>query len=149
MGNYKEAFLTNDTFNNIVTKDIIYAEICDIGGMGNSGGVIVYTFSQNELFKYSTNYSKDENLYKKIESKLLEHSDKIIFNPKILKKEIYLKYLYGGAMNHVFLNQDINFEVDNKSFSFKHNNKIHRLNSSVEGIFKNVSKYLKKIIIFI
>lgn len=82
-------------------------------------------------------------MYKKIESKLLEHSDKIIFNPKKIKKEIYLKYLYGGAMNHVFLNKNIFFEVDNRSFSFKHKNKIHLLNSSVEGVFKNVCKNLK------
>ena len=71
MSHHQLNTLTDDKFDSLVISHIIYAEISDGGAMGNSGEILIYTLHKNELIPYSTNYSKNENLFKKVEKNCL------------------------------------------------------------------------------
>jgi hypothetical protein len=118
--------LTKEIMNDLSASNIVYAEYAESGAMGNVGGIILYSFKNNELIRFETNLFKDEDLYVEARDFLLQH------------KKDYFNYFYGGMGNHVFINKKVRLRINDGYFTFKAGSKIYKIYPTVRGVFNEV-----------
>ncbi|MCP4521215.1 MAG: hypothetical protein GY827_05940 [Cytophagales bacterium] len=133
--------LSKEILHKMSIHDIVYAESTAPGGMGNSGGIIIYIFENNNLICYETNIHMNESLYDKADDLLLNHSKRDFINQTQGKTTIFNLY-DAGMGNCVFLNRNMEFETKEEYsnyFTINKNNKKYKIFSSVPPVFKVVA----------
>ncbi len=134
--------LTETLFSNLIPKDIIYAEITSGGGMGNTGGIMVYQIEENELICYETSIYTDEKMYANVEKLIFPHQSQ--FNTENeQKEEILFDFYYGGMGNNVFINKNMKLEIWDECFIYEKNNNEYVILPSVAGVFDSVVYNMK------
>ena len=136
----KEIELSKEIIDKLKLENIIYAEYAEHGAMGNSGVVIIYYVTDNNFNCYLTNRHQNENLYTLIidilEGNIIDEDD------EIQGKGIF-RLFYCNYGNYVFINKDISLKIGLDYFIYTRNNLKYIINSSVEGVFNNVSYELQ------
>ena len=130
---YSSEKLTRKILDDIDFCNVIYAEITPLGGMGNAGGVILYSYLENHVICYETNIDQDETTYAAFDKKIA------------LNKEKFLAY-YGGMGNYVFINKESTIKADDekKCFVFVDGQNKFQIDSSSLGVYKSVSELMIK-----
>ncbi len=67
---YSSRKLTREILDDIDFGNVIYAEITPLGAMGNAGGVILYTYQEDQMICYETNIDEDETTYAAFDKKI-------------------------------------------------------------------------------
>jgi hypothetical protein len=129
--------LTKSIFESILPKEIIYAEVAGTGAMGNSGGIILYIFTEDNLICYETNFREDEDIFKQVD-KLLGKYQVRKENTEIELQDKLFNYFYGGMGNYVFVNKNIELEIEEGYFIYKNDKIEYQIRPSVRGVFLQV-----------
>jgi hypothetical protein len=129
--------LTKSLIENIKPKEIIYAEMASGGGMGNTGGIMLYLIKDDTLICYETNIFEDEEIYNQAAELLLKHQD-TFENADVELQDILFDHFYGGMGNNVFVKKNINLEINEGYFIYKKDSKEHKILPSVQGVFNSV-----------
>jgi hypothetical protein len=134
--------LSKSILESVEIEKTVYAEVNAPGGMGNSGGVIMYIphAESGEMICYETSIFNDEETYLLAEEILNKHS-KMIENENA---ESLFEYYYGGMGNNVFVNRKANLSIGEEFFVYKLEKSEFQIFSSVKGVFKNVIYQMQK-----
>jgi hypothetical protein len=112
-------------------EEILYAEISEIGAMGNTGGIILYVIEDDALICFDTSVFTHQELY--IQARDLIYSAHQLH----LGHSLFREY-YGGMGNVVFVNKAIQLEIQDAYFTFLLGDNLYRIDPSVEGVFVSV-----------
>ena len=129
--------LTKSIFESIVPKEIIYAEVAGTGAMGNSGGIILYIFKEDNLICYEINFREDEVIFKQVDELLGKYQVRKE-NIKIELQDKLFNYFYGGMGNYVFVNKNIELEIEEGYFIYKKDKIEYQIRPSVRGVYLQV-----------
>ena len=130
--------LTKSIFESILPKEIIYAEVAGTGAMGNSGGIILYIFKKDNLICYETNFREDEVVFVQVDELLGKYQVRKE-NTEIELQDKLFNYFYGGFGNYVFVNKNIELEIEEGYFIYKKDKIEYQIRPSVKGVFLQVT----------
>ena len=135
--------LSKSIMESIEIDKIIYAELTWPGGMGNSGGVIIYISSEkkNKMLCYETNIFQDKETFILAEETLFKHLDKE--KTKNDKDNLYFNLYEVGMGNNVFINKKAVLTVKDHYFVYTADNIEFQIFSSSFGVFMNVVDQLE------
>lgn len=128
----KSIIITAKNLDLIDFEKVIYCEISPLGAMGNEGGILVYLLkNEDNLITYETNISIDKNIYDTLFLIIQKNSNLFVGYP-------------GGYGNYVYIKKNAEFEIDKKykCFWYHSKNTKLRVDSSVEGVFLSVVRYM-------
>ncbi|MFK7750564.1 MAG: hypothetical protein AB8B65_19390 [Kordia sp.] len=129
--------LTRKTLKNISVTDILFAEMAEVGAMGNEGGILIHLLIDKEIIIYETNIFKSKKVFTKAKQLLLKHQDDLKYDD-LKKTEILFDYHYGGVGNHVFINKKIALKTKEDHFTFNLNKTDYKIYCSFSGVFNSV-----------
>lgn len=120
--------ITSENIESIDFNKIIYCEVSAEGAMGNVGGILIYVVEdEDKIFTFETNVSVNKEMYMAISEKVKQNSG------------LFTKFP-GGFGNYVFINKNINLEIDEEYDCFWYHSKKTklRIDSSVSGVFQSI-----------
>jgi hypothetical protein len=130
-------------FDELKIEDIVYAEYAEPGAMGNAGGVMIYSITEDSFNCYETNIFTDKTMYNQVVGILKENQITSRYNNEINENGIF--NFYGGGMgNNVLINKDISLEIKDGYFVLVKNGKEYTIYSSVQGVFMRVCSALQR-----
>lgn len=129
--------------NSLEPKEVIYAEVTLPGGMGNSGGIIIYILDKDtdQPICYETNIHNDEEVYRLAQDFLFKNLDRNITS--IEKEELYFDYYHGGMGNSVLINKTAKLDIKENYFLYKTEQFNYKVLASCPGVFQNVVGQMK------
>jgi len=126
----------------ISINEVLYAEATVPGGMGNSGGIILYIIKDGEFICYETNIYSNESTYLNAEKLLLDHAEGE-FLPPIEADKVVFNLYDAGMGNRVLLNKNVTLKKgDAYNFIYKSNNKKYKIYCSVVAVFDIVASLI-------
>lgn len=136
--------LSKAILSNLDLKEVIYAEATAPGGMGNSGGIIIYTIEKDtdQSVCYETNIDTDEELYVLAQDFLILHTDMGKVDDEM--KDLHFEYFYGGMGNSVFINKTVKLEIIENYFLHKSEQGNYKIIASCTGVFQNVAGQMRE-----
>ncbi|WP_420378768.1 hypothetical protein [Gilvibacter sp.] len=135
--------LTNQILDNLVVKDIVYAEYASGGAMGNAGGMIIYYAAAGKIIRYETSVFSDSELYSKAADLISGHCFNLPNFGNSTGSEIF-EYHDGGFGNSVFLNAHYLLGRTHESLLFYKKNEQYEVCCSVQGVFEALMRSLEK-----
>jgi hypothetical protein len=108
--------------------------------MGNSGGIILYIFKEDNLICYETNFREDEDIFSQVDELLKKYQVRKE-NTEIELQDKLFNYFYGGFGNYVFVNKNIELEIEEGYFIYKKDKIECQIRTSVRGVFLQFGLY--------
>jgi hypothetical protein len=135
--------LSVEILDTLTIEDIIYAEYAEPGAMGNAGGVMIYSITEDSFNCYETNIFTDKAMYNQVIDLLKRNQITSRYNTETNENGIF--NFYGGGMgNNVLINKNVSLIIANGYFVFIKNGKEYTIYSSVQGVFMRVCSALQK-----
>ncbi len=138
MSERKSIELSEAIVDDLILSDVVYAEVTEPGGMGNAGGIIIYVVQNNELICFETNSFSNRLLYPKVYELFFNHQ-KGFKSETLSVEKVFFNYHYGGAGNHVFVNQNATPTKGIDFFIFKLEEVDYPIYCSVQGVHNCVA----------
>ncbi len=134
--------LTPDLLSRLHLADVVYAEHCPLGAMGDEGTLRMYVpvKGENKLTFYFARYESDRETYAAAAKLLSLHSTRT--QPKLNNEKELFDYCPGGMQNRVFLRKGLTFEVLHDKLVYHTDGHAYELEPSSFGVFKRVSHFV-------
>lgn len=134
--------LTLDLLSGLNLADVVYAEHCPMGAMGDEGTLRMYVpvKGENKLTFYFARFESDPETYTAAAKLLSAHSSKN--QPKPNDEKELFDYCPGGMQNRVFLRKVLKFEVLHDKLVYHADGHAYELDPSSFGVFRRVSHFV-------
>ena len=133
----KSVELTKLLLATIKPSDVVYAEITSPGGMGNSGGMLLYVIKDTQLKLYTTSSFSDREVYMETDNLIFHHFSKI-------KKLDEFNYYPGGVGTYVYIHKNVKLTIKAGFFTYRIQGAEYNILSSTMRVFYNVLSRMKQ-----
>jgi hypothetical protein len=135
--------LSNELLDNLTIEEIIYAEYAKSGAMGNAGGVMIYSITEDIFNCYETNMFTDKDMYNRAVGILKRNQIASRYNDTTNENGMFK--VYDGSMgNIVLINKNISLKIENGCFILIKNSKEYKIRSSTKWVFMRVYFQLRR-----